>query len=63
MNGKLEENIYNNNLEFIKNNTQHKGEISFIKDDIGYHNIKNINNDITVSMHIYSPALFIGKYF
>jgi cysteine dioxygenase len=57
--GKVEEKIYNNKFELLKYNIQNRGEISFIKDDIGYHSIKNINNNISVSLHIYNPPNFI----
>jgi cysteine dioxygenase len=56
--GKVEEKIYNDKFELLKYNIQNRGEISFIKDDIGYHSIKNINNYISVSLHIYNPPNF-----
>lgn len=58
LDGKVEERIYNQKLELTKYSVQNKGEISFIKDDIGYHSVKNINNNITVSLHVYNPPNF-----
>ena len=56
--GQVEERIYNVNFELTKYNVQNQGEISFIKDDIGYHSVKNINNNISVSLHVYNPPNF-----
>ena len=56
--GKVEEKIYNHKFELLKYNIQNRGEISFIKDDIVYHSIKNINNYTSVSLHIYNPPNF-----
>ena len=54
----LDEKIYNKNIELIKYSIQNQGDISFIKDEIGYHSIKNINNNISVSLHVYNPPNF-----
>ena len=56
--GMLDEKIYNKNIELIKYSIQNQGDISFIKDEIGYHSIKNINNNISVSLHVYNPPNF-----
>ena len=56
--GSIEEKIYNNKFDLIKYNIQNIGGISFIKDEIGYHSIQNIENDITVSLHVYNPPNF-----
>ena len=61
--GKIEEKIYDSTFELIKYNIQNDGEVSFIKDEIGYHRIKNINNDISVSLHIYNPPNFTTSNF
>jgi cysteine dioxygenase len=56
--GKVEERIYNEKFDLTKYIVQNQGEISFIKDDIGYHSVKNINNNISVSLHVYNPPNF-----
>ena len=56
--GSIEEKIYNNKFDIIKYNIQNIGDISFIKDEIGYHSIQNTENDITVSLHVYNPPNF-----
>lgn len=61
--GNIEEKIYNSNFDLIKYNIQNTGEVSFIKDEIGYHRIKNINNNISVSLHVYNPPNFITSNF
>ena len=60
--GNIDEIIYNNNLEVLKNNTLIKNDIQYIDNSIGIH--KMINNDEkTVSLHIYSPPNFVPKFF
>ena len=62
--GSLQENIYNkNNLSnplLIKQTNIN--DISYIDNSLGYHKIVN-NNNISVSLHIYSPPKFQTKYF
>jgi len=60
--GQLIEKIYDNNLKLIKTNFLTENEISFMKNDIGYHNIINQENDIAVSLHIYSPPNYETKF-
>lgn len=54
MRGSIEENNYNmwtrNNI-----NTLHEGDIRYIDDTFGIHKIKNVNNDYSISLHVYSP--------
>ena len=60
--GNIDEIIYNNNLEVLKNNTLIKNDIQYIDNSIGIH--KMINNDEkTVSLHIYSPPNFVPSFF
>ena len=61
--GSLEEEIYDNNLNLIKNNVLFKNDIGFMKNNIGYHTIKNNQNDIAVSLHIYNPSGYKTNYF
>lgn len=53
--GKLEENLYDENLNYVIRKTIKQGESSFIKNSIGYHNIVNIENEKSLTLHIYSP--------
>lgn len=59
--GKLIENIYNHDLSLKQSNELLKNDIGFIKNDIGYHNIINSNNDVSVSIHIYDPPNYKTK--
>ena len=52
-------NDLNNPQRFTNIKTNH---ISYIDDTIGYHKIKN-NDNLTVSIHIYSPPKFKTTYF
>ncbi len=52
--GKLLETRYNNKLEILEENIVDENSISYIKNENGLHNIKNISDDISVSIHIYS---------
>lgn len=61
--GIIQENIYDNDLKLKKINIINKNEIGFMDDNIGLHSIHNLNNDISVSIHIYSPINHITKYF
>lgn len=56
--GSIQEKIYNNKFELVKYNIQKIGDISFIKDEIGYHSIHNLENKISVSLHLYNPPNF-----
>ena len=42
----------------IRSKIHKKNNISYIDDKIGYHFIKNNTKEVTVSLHIYSPAKF-----
>ena len=61
--GELIETIYDTNtLEKITHNKNSINHINYIDDTIGYHKIQNKNN-LSVSLHIYSPPHFKTKYF
>lgn len=53
--GNLIEKIYNSDLKLLKENILKENNISYMKNDIGYHSIINDNSDIAVTLHIYSP--------
>ena len=53
--GKLEENLYDSNLNCINRKTIKEGDLSFIKNSIGYHNVVNLENQKALTFHIYSP--------
>jgi cysteine dioxygenase len=61
--GQLIEKIYDNDLKLMKTNILRENEISFMKNDIGYHSIINEENDIAASLHIYSPPNYKTKFF
>lgn len=61
--GKIKETIYDNELNIKKINILEKDSISFMIDNIGLHSIENINDEISISFHIYSPVNHITEYF
>ena len=63
MKGNLEETIFNKKLEWTHRKNMQENCSTYISDKIGYHSIKNINNDISVSLHIYSPPGYVTNYF
>lgn len=63
LSGELKEFIYDNKTLQIKEiNNINKGDFTFIDDNIGYHRISN-TNQISASIHIYSPPSHQTKYF
>jgi predicted metal-dependent enzyme (double-stranded beta helix superfamily) len=56
LDGKLQENIYNANINPIKYNILHSNDCSAISNKINYHQIINQQNKMAYSLHIYSPA-------
>ena len=61
--GKISENLYDSNLNHIKNNIYYKDNIAYIDNLIGYHSIKNIHTKPSYSLHIYSPTNYKTKYY
>ena len=61
--GELKETIYKDcsgnivNTNFIK-----ESYTSFMHNDLGFHSIENIYDDISISLHIYSPCNHKTKY-
>ena len=54
--GTLIENYYNNKLEYTGFKIVEKNNISYIDNNMYYHNMKNNTDNIAVSLHIYSPS-------
>jgi cysteine dioxygenase len=61
--GGLIENIYDKDLNLQNKNILNSGDIGFMHDDLGYHDIINDNDYIAVSLHVYSPPRHFTKYF
>ena len=62
--GKLIENIYeSNSLSLCKSNTINTNDISFMKNNIGYHSMENNSDDIAVTIHIYNPPNHKTNFF
>ena len=61
--GSLEEKLYDKDLKLEKTHILKKGHLGFMDNDKGYHSISNINDDVTVSLHIYNPPNHNTKYF
>jgi cysteine dioxygenase len=61
--GKLNETLYTGELEMINNRDVSEGQYSFMSNDIGYHSIRNDDESISFSIHIYSPPMHKTIYF
>ena len=61
--GNLEERIYSNDLKIVNENKLKQGDISYMDDKVGFHSVKNVNDETCVSIHIYSPPNHKTKYF
>ena len=55
MKGILSEQIFNKDLKRISRRVLGKDIIGYIDNDNGYHKIRNILDDYSVSLHLYSP--------
>jgi len=53
--GSLEEIVFSQNLNTSRRRILEKGNISYMDNKIGFHSVKNILDEICVSIHIYSP--------
>ena len=62
LDGNLIERIYDSQLNLIKTNILKKDDISFMKNDIGFHSIENSSENICVTLHVYSPPNYQTKY-
>ena len=54
----IEEKYELNTIKYISQDIFKEGDVSFISNDISLHKIKNNNDFITVSLHIYSPPKY-----
>jgi hypothetical protein len=61
--GTLTETFYSKELERLNSKVVNQGQFSFISNDIGYHSIKNDTEELSFSIHIYSPSMHNTKYF
>jgi cysteine dioxygenase len=62
--GELYENIYEvDSLTLYKSNIIKKNDISFMKNNIGYHSITNNSDDIAITIHIYNPPNHKTNFF
>ena len=53
--GSLNEYVYDTDLNIIRVNNILEDELSYIDNDIGYHKILNPENEVAISVHVYSP--------
>lgn len=64
LSGNFLEKIYEKkHLTCINTKKLSKNDINYIDDNIGYHQITNLNKEISVSLHIYKPVSFICNSF
>jgi len=62
--GELIENIYESeSLSLYKSSSIKKNDISFMKNNIGYHSITNNSDETAVTIHIYNPPNHKTKFF
>lgn len=66
--GKLRSILYHTNLEYKDTTTYHKGNIGYIDNNLGYHDMENLNiGNYSYSIHIYEknykPRFYKQYYF
>ncbi len=62
--GELQEKIFDHNFNLKKINTLKTDEISFMKNNIGYHSILNEKEkEIAVTIHVYNPPNHKTNFF
>jgi cysteine dioxygenase len=61
--GSLEETTFSPNFEAKEVNQLFTNQHSIMTNKIGYHNIRNISNSMSASLHIYSPGGHKTTYF
>ena len=61
LDGKLTEKIYDSDMNILRTDIREKNDISFMRNDIGFHSIENFN-EITITLHIYSPPNHKTKF-
>ena len=66
--GELKETIYKDsksddlNENIVNTTIIKKSDTSFMHNDLGFHSIENISDDISISLHVYSPCNHKTKY-
>lgn len=65
LDGNITEKIYNSNdtLNVKIERNMLNGEVSYIDNSIGYHSMNNLNENICVTLHVYSPPNYITNYY
>ena len=61
--GHLKEDVYCKNLELKQTNKYSLNDISYIDNSLGYHLIENNSNNVSVSLHLYSPPKYKTNYY
>lgn len=63
--GNITEKIYKGNdiANVILDKNMKEGEVSYIDNFIGYHSMNNLNENICVTLHVYSPPNYITNYY
>jgi cysteine dioxygenase len=64
LSGELVENRYKtDSLELYQSNFMKTNDVSFMKNDIGYHSILNASDEIAITFHVYNPPNHKTKFF
>ena len=63
LSGCLRENIYDSNLDLKYIKLVNLNDCSSISNDIGFHSMVNDENEICVSIHVYSPPDYKTNYY
>ena len=63
LSGYIVEEKYSNDLIITDKLLLKKDEIGYINNNIGLHNIYNPNDNITVTLHLYSPGIYKTDFF
>jgi cysteine dioxygenase len=64
LSGELIENRYKtDSLELYQSNFMKTNDVSFMKNDIGYHSILNASDEIAITFHVYNPPNHKTKFF
>jgi len=62
--GDLIENRYESeSLKLYQSTCMKTNDVSFMKNDIGYHSITNTSDDIAITIHVYNPPNHKTKFF
>jgi hypothetical protein len=61
--GKLLEHRYTQKLNYIESEEIKDKSISYINNDLYYHNVENPMNEYLYTLHVYQPKKYITHYF